>query len=343
MSTIAEDLRFGADDEPGIRRTGRKRFRYIDEVSKDAIDDAEVISRITALAVPPAWTDVWISADPCSHIQATGRDARGRKQYRYHAAFRAQQEEAKFELLVPFGNELVSVRRQVADDLELAALSREKVVALVVTLLEETLVRVGNEEYARANGSYGLTTLRDRHARPQRDGRLRLRFTGKSSKLHDVTLDDRRLCRLVRRCQDLPGQLLFQWVDEAGEQHPVRSSDVNEYLRRTSGLPEITAKTFRTWHATVYAAAALAGQGSPTSVTAARRTVNETVKLVAHELNNTPAVCRRSYVHPAVISAYEDGSLPEAWTSFSVRGSQWMSADERRLLAFLEALPRTCG
>ena len=327
-------LHFGLDDEPGIRRTGHRRPRYRDELTGDVVDDAELLERIRALAVPPAWTDVWISADPRSHVQATGRDARGRKQYRYHPGFRQHQEEAKFELLVPFGHALPALRRRVERDLRRAGLPRDRVVAVIVELLARTLVRVGNEEYARANGSFGLTTLRDRHVKV--DGaHLRLRFTGKSSKVHEVALDDPRLARLVRRCQELPGQLLFQFVDGDGAQHPVRSSDVNDYLREVTGV-DATAKTFRTWNASLFAAVALAAQPAPETERARRAVVTAMVKVVAAELNNTPAVCRRSYVHPRLVERYLAGELATEWAATSARGSP--RPDPRRAQA--AGLPR---
>ncbi len=337
----ARGLRFGLDDEPGIRRRGHRRPTYVDEITHEVIRDPELLARIRSLVIPPAWTDVWIATDRCSHVQATGRDARGRKQYRYHPMFRERQEEAKFDLLLPFGRALPALRRRADGDLARQGLPRARVVALVVELLERTLVRVGNEEYARANQSYGLTTLRDRHARI--DGhRLRLRFTGKSAKLHTVTFEDPRLAKLVRRCQDLPGQLLFQYVDETGEPHPVRSSDVNDYLREASGGLDVTAKTFRTWNATVYAAAALAAVPPAESKREARRTLVATLQLVAGELNNTPAVCRRSYIHPMVVDGYLDGSLAGSWSAASARGSAMLSRPERKLLALLDANPGAC-
>jgi DNA topoisomerase I len=328
-------LRFGTDDEPGITRTGHRRPHYRDDLTGDPIEDPEVLARIRALAVPPAWTDVWISADPCSHVQATGRDARGRKQYRYHSDFRQHQEEAKFELLVPFGHALPALRRRVGRDLSRRGLPRDRVVAVVVELLERTLVRVGNEEYARTNGSFGLTTLRVRHARIE-GPRLRMRFNAKSAKVHEVDLADPRLARLVRRCQDLPGQLLFQYVEDDGAPHPVRSSDVNDYLRETTGL-DITAKTFRTWHASVFAAAALGGHPAPEGQRARKAVVTAMLKVVSAELDNTPAVCRRSYVHPALVDRYLTGDLAEAWAGLSARGSRDLSRDERKLLALLDA------
>ncbi len=329
-------LRFGLDDEPGIRRHGHRRPRYVDEVTGEELDDTETLARIAALAVPPAWTDVWISADPCSHVQATGRDARRRKQYRYHADFRQQQEEAKFELLEPFGRALPQLRRTVRHDLGRAGLPQARVIAIIVELLERTLVRVGNEEYARSNGSFGLTTLRDRHVRIE-GSHLRMRFTGKSAKVHEVAFDDQRLSRLVRRCQELPGQILFQFVDGDGVQHPVRSSDINDYLRAATGL-DATAKTFRTWSASVFAATALAAQPQPETVREGRATVTAMLKVVAGELNNTPAVCRRSYVHPAVVDRYLSGQLAEQWAGLSARGSRDLTAEERRFLGFLAAV-----
>ena len=258
-------LVFMLDDEPGIERRGKRKFHYIEATTGDPVDDPDTLDRIRALAVPPAWKDVWIAADPCAHVQATGRDARGRKQYRYHERFRAHRDEAKFEQLVTFGESSPEVRRRLAADLARPGLPQPKVVAVVVQLLERTFVRVGNEEYARANGSFGLATLRDRHARFDR-GQLRIRFKAKSAKVHEVEIDDPRLVRLVRRCQALPGQLLFQYLDDEGEAHPVRSSEVNDYLRQITG-EEWTAKTFRTWGATLLAAAGLAALPAPASDT----------------------------------------------------------------------------
>lgn len=326
-------LVFGLDGEPGIRRCGRRRFRYVDETTNTELDDAETLARIRALAIPPAWTDVWIAANPCQHVQATGRDARGRKQYRYHADFRRQQEESKFELLVPFGAALPALRRRIDRDLRRRGLPRERVVALVVRLLEDTLIRVGNEEYARDNGSFGLTTLRDRHARADGSG-IRLRFVGKSGKTNDVAVDDPRLARLVRQCQDLPGQLLFQYVDDDDRSRPVHSTDVNDYLRDVTGL-DATAKMFRTWVATLLAATELGSVPPPASAREARRTMRDLIGLVSARLNNTPAVCRRSYIHPSVVDGYLAGTFPEAWRSSPARGSTLLSRDERRLLAFL--------
>jgi DNA topoisomerase-1 len=310
--------------------------RYVDQRSGQVVSDPRLLERIAALAVPPAWTDVWISADPASHLQATGRDARGRKQYRYHPGYRSHRDATKFDQLLTFGSALPALRRGVEADLTRRGLPLHRVTALVVSLLDETGVRVGNECYAQENGSFGLTTLRDRHVRIQGDG-IQLRFVGKSAKEHDIELHDARLARLVRRCRDLPGQQLFQWVDEDGVRHPLRSDDVNDYLRRLSATA-VTAKTFRTWSATVYAAVALAEVGAEAPVEARPRIVREAVKVVAGQLGNTPAVCRSSYIHPGVIDAFEDGRLGELWTGASGRGSRWLSADERRLLRVLPEL-----
>ena len=329
-------LRFGVDDEPGIRRHGHRRPTYTDDSSGKPVRQSKVLDRIAHLAVPPAWTDVWISADPRSHVQATGRDARGRKQYRYHPRYREHQEEAKFELLVPFGHALPQLRRQLDRDLRRHGVPRERVVAAIVELLDRTLIRVGNEEYARANGSFGLTTLRNRHVHVE-GSHLRMHFAGKSKKQFDVSFDDPRLARIVTRCQDLPGQLLFQYVNGDGTPRPVHSSDVNDYLREHTDI-DATAKTFRTWNATVYAAAALAAVPPPETAREGRSTVMEMLKVVSAELNNTPAVCRRSYIHPSVIDGYLAGELGERWASASARGSRLLSTEERKALSLLDVV-----
>jgi DNA topoisomerase-1 len=326
----------GGDGEPGILRTRHRRPRYIDDRTGKLVTDDATLERIRALAVPPAWTDVWISADGWTHVQATGRDARGRKQYRYHDDFRAHREAAKFSDLVPFGDRLGELRRRVDDDLDGGGLGRERVVALVVALLERTYIRVGNEEYAQGNKTYGLTTLRDRHVRFQRN-EFTIKYNAKGSKVHVVACDDPRLCRLVRRCQDLPGQQLFQWIDDDGERRPLSSSDVNAYLRETTGL-DATAKTFRTWGATVLAAAGLATVDR-SGVTDGQRKqlLNEAIGMVAGLLNNTPAVCRRSYVHPVVVDRFLDGKLARRWERGPSRRAGGLEAEERRLLHVLRA------
>jgi DNA topoisomerase-1 len=268
------------------------------------------VGRIRALAIPPAWTDVWICQDPRGHLQATGRDARGRKQHRYHAAYREHRESAKFDRMLTFAGLLPRIREQVDEDLTRRGLGREKVLATVVRLLELTLIRVGNEEYARLNRSFGLTTLRDRHARIE-GTQVRFAFTGKSGKRHEVTLRDRRLARVVARCQELPGQDLFQYVDEAGEVRDVRSEDVNGYLREIAG-EDVTAKDFRTWAGTVLAYRALRALQPTDTDREARRNVVEAIRATAESLGNTPSVARRSYVHPAVLQAYLDGGIATA-------------------------------
>lgn len=333
-TTAPSGLRFGVDDEPGIRRHGHKRPTYTKEASGKPVHDRKVLDRIKHLAVPPAWSDVWIATDPRSHVQATGRDARGRKQYRYHPRYREHQEEAKFDLLVPFAHGLPALRKQIDHDLGAHGVTRDRVIAAVIELLDQTLVRVGNEEYAKANGSFGLTTLRNRHADVE-GAHIRLHFMGKSKKQFDVSLHDPRLARVVSRCQDLPGQALFQYVNGDGVPRPVHSSDVNDYLREHTGI-DATAKTFRTWNATVYAARSLASMPPPQTAREGKATVNAMLKVVSAELNNTPAVCRRSYVHPVVIESYTDGSLPECWTTASARGSRLLSIDERKTSSFLE-------
>jgi len=288
---------------------------------------------VRALAIPPAWEDVWICASPAGYLQATGRDARGRKQYRYHADWRAFRDEVKFERLGDFGAVLPCVRRKVATDLALPGLSRERVLATIVRLLETTLVRVGNEEYARANDSYGLTTLRNSHVKPASRG-LDLVFKGKSGKRHEVTISDPRVARTVRACKDLPGQHLFEYRNDDGTLQVVQSGDVNEYLRTVSGI-DITAKDFRTWTGTCMAASMLAAFPVPDTERAAVRGVAEMAREVSAVLRNTPAVCRTSYVHPLVIELYESGDLPALWSRASVRGPRGLHADERRLLALL--------
>ncbi|MEY2405430.1 MAG: topoisomerase [Acidimicrobiaceae bacterium] len=326
-------LRFVDDTEPGIRRKGTKRFRYVEDGTGSALRDREMLARIAALAIPPAWTDVWICADPGGHIQATGRDARGRKQYRYHADFRAERERTKFDQLVEFGNALPDIRRQVDEDLDRKGMPFERVVALVVSLLEQTFVRVGNESYAIENGTFGLTTLRRKHVVVQ-DGTISLKFKGKGGRAHEVPCNDARLCRLMRRCQDLGGQLLFEYRDEEGDLSPVSSQDVNAYLRAASGL-DATAKTFRTWGATVLAAAAFAVLDAPETVKERQLGVKTVVGAVADELGNTPTVCRASYIHPVVIERYEDGTLPARWAKGPSRDGHGLIAEERRLLHVL--------
>jgi len=330
-------LRYATDTRPGItrRRSGRG-FSYRDPDGA-AIRDADVLARIRALAIPPAWTDVWICPWPTGHLQATGRDARGRKQYRYHADWSARRGSDKFDRMIAFAAALPRIRARCERDLARDGLPREKVLAAVVRLLELTLIRVGNDEYAKLNRSFGLTTLRGRHATVHGSG-IRFRFRGKSGKTHEVGLRDRRLAGIVRRCQDLPGQDLFQYVDDDGEIRDVASDDVNDYVREAGGGP-FTAKDFRTWAGTVLAYRALrALQPAPDDRTS-RRNVVEAMKVTADRLGNTPAVARGSYVHPAVLDAYLEGSLGGALVEAAEEQAQPpASADPREEAAVIALL-----
>ena len=307
-SAKAAGLRYITDDGPGIRRRLRgKHFQFIDPHGKPITDKAEV-ARIRALAIPPAYTDVWIAPIPNGHLQATGRDARGRKQYRYHKRWREVRDENKYARMVAFAKALPKIRKQVEAHLKLPGLPREKVLAAVVRLLETTLIRVGNEEYARENKSYGLTTMKDQHVKFQ-GGKLRFEFKGKSGVRHAIDLRDKRLAKIVRDCRDIPGQDLFQYYDDEGERHSISSQDVNDYIKTISG-EDFSAKDFRTWVGTVTCALVLAASPPAESATMAKTTVNEAIKLVATRLGNTPAVCRKCYVHPSVIDHYlEEGPL----------------------------------
>jgi DNA topoisomerase I len=304
------DLSYVTDAVPGIRRRRFGRgFRYYTSDGRPLRDRRER-ERIRGLVIPPAWRDVWICSDPQGHIQAIGRDARGRRQYRYHPRWRQLRDEAKFSRMVAFGRALPAIRARVEAALSRPGLSREKVLALVVRLLEITLIRVGNEEYARENASFGLTTLRRRHVAVS-GGALRFRFRGKSRKEHAFGIRDRRLSRIVKRCQELPGQELFRYVDGHGRRRGVGSADVNDYLRAVSGR-DFTAKDFRTWAGTVRAAWALNALEPFASPRQATRNLTRAVASVAARLGNTPAVCRRCYIHPVVVESYLDGRLSAA-------------------------------
>jgi len=299
-------LHYVSDDRPGITRVGPgKNPRYRDPRGR-AVRDAAVLARIRRLAIPPAWTGVWICPDPNGHLQATGRDARGRKQYRYHADWRAVRDETKYGRMIAFGRALPRIRRRVARDLRQPGLGREKVLATMVRLLETTLVRVGNEEYARANGSIGLSTMRDRHVRVAQ-GTLCFDFKGKSGRHHRISLHDPHLARIVRRTQDLPGQELFQYVDRQGRRQKVTSEDVNAYLRETAG-EEFSAKDFRTWAGTVLAALALWQFEKFTTKAEGKKNLVRAIETVAQRLGNTPAVCRKCYIHPVILDSYLDGA-----------------------------------
>src|SRR5450830_76857 len=302
----AAGLRYVHDDRPGIRREAVKDgFRYLD-VHGQLLRDAAALTRIKALAIPPAWQDVWICPQANGHLQATGRDARGRKQYRYHPRWRSVRDEVKYERMIAFGRALPAIRKAVDAALGLPGLPREKVLATIVYLLEATMMRIGNEEYAKENKSFGLTTLRNRHVRI--DGKeVGFRFRGKSGVWHDVKVEDRRLARIIARTRDLPGQELFQYVDDDGTTHAIDSADVNDYLRTITG-EDYTAKDFRTWSGTVLAALALQEFEKFDSETQAKKNVVRAIESVAKKLGNTPSVCRKCYVHPAVLDAYMDGA-----------------------------------
>jgi DNA topoisomerase-1 len=273
------------------------------------VKDKETLKRIHSLVIPPAWTQVWICPSPNGHLQAVGRDARGRKQYRYHPQYRTVRDQTKFHRMREFGRVLPQIRKQVEQDLALPGLSRRKVLATVVKLLDETSIRVGNEEYAQSNDSYGLTTMRDQHVEVT-GGKMHFKFRGKSGQMHDIEVNDRRLAKIVKSCQDIPGQELFQYIDENGQPGLIDSTDVNDYLREITG-GEFTAKDFRTWTGTGHALGALRRLGPASSVTEAKRNIVAAVKETAARLGNRPATCRKYYVHPAVLESYQSGGLFE--------------------------------
>jgi DNA topoisomerase-1 len=331
-------LRYVSDAKPGITRKHRgKSFQYFDPEGKP-IRDKDEIARIKSLAIPPAWTHVWICPRPNGHLQATGRDARGRKQSRYHPRWREVRDENKYERMRLFGETLPAIRARVEKDLSLPGLPREKILATIVRLLETTFIRVGNVEYAKENQSYGLTTMRNKHVDVE-GSKVRFNFQGKSGKRHSIDLSDRRLANIVKRCLDLPGYELFQYIDEEdGTPHTVDSADVNDYLR---GITEqqFTAKDFRTWAGTVLACLALREYELFDSESQAKRNVVEAIKNVAEQLGNTPAVCRKCYVHPAVIECYLGGELVKTLESVAKRASKDAHAlrqEEAELLALLE-------
>ncbi len=301
-------LVYTGDNSPGIRRIRKgEGFSYV-RPNGAPVSDEKTLARIRALAIPPAYKDVWICVKANGHLQATGKDARGRKQYRYHPDFRAARDSAKFDRLADFGTCLPRVHRQLDKDLSSRGLPKEKVLATIVDLLERSLIRVGNAQYAQENQHFGLTTLRNRHVKVER-AEVKFHFVGKSGIKHQIALQDRKLARIVRRLQDLPGQELFQYLGEDGQPHRVTSGDVNDYLKSVTGQ-EFTAKDFRTWVASVRALETLAARKPPETKREAKAAINETIKAVAQELGNTPTVCRKCYIHPAVLSAFEEGKLP---------------------------------
>ncbi len=297
-------LVYVSDATVGIRRV-RQGDKFVYMRGAEQLTDEAELKRIASLAIPPAYEDVWICRNPKGHLQATGRDARGRKQYRYHPRFRQMRDQVKYSRLPAFAQALRKIRRRTAADVRKNGLPREKVLAAAVQLLEKTLIRIGNEEYARANGSVGLTTMRDRHAKI-RGAEVRFEFRGKSGVAHAVELHDARLARIVKACRDLPGYELFQYVDDKGDRQTICSDDVNNYLRHISG-DDFTAKDFRTWAGTVLAAQALARLARFKSQTEAKRNVVQAIAGVAKRLGNTKSVCRKCYIHPAILAAYMDG------------------------------------
>ena len=334
-------LLYVSDVEPGIRRRrAGKAFRYLTPTGS-AVRDAVTLARIRLLAIPPAYTDVWICSQPRGHLQATGRDARSRKQYRYHPKWQQARGAGKFDRIVAFGRALPRLRRRLRADLRLAGFPQSKVLAMMVSVLAGTLMRVGNEAYARENKSFGLTTLRSRHVEFLRGGRARFRFRGKSGKDQELQLDDARLVKLMRACQELPGQALFQYVDDEGQVRALASGDVNDYLRDAMG-EAFTAKDFRTWGATLLAFQAFAAtplpapaRGGAPSERALAGAIQAIIRDVAGVMGNTPAVCRKSYVDPAVIDGWRDGRLPRA--AAGARGArQW----EQAALRFLQRAHR---
>ena len=333
----ANGLVYVSDSDPGIRRVRkRKGFAYVNS-DKQSVTDAGTLARIASLAIPPAYADVWICADERGHLQATGRDVRERKQYRYHHDWRLLRDSAKFQRMIEFGHALARLRRRVQRDLSREGLPREKVLAAIVSLLDATWIRVGNAEYARDNDSYGLTTLRNRHVRFLPSGRLLFQFRAKGGAEHEVVVDDKRLVRIVRRCHQLPGQRLFQYLDD-GSRHPIDSGQVNQYLKDAMGA-EFTAKDFRTWGATLQAIAIMARTPLPESASdaALNACIVAAVKQVATQLRNTPAVCRKSYINPVVFAGWRSGALHRI---VPAEASTARGRSEQLALAFLRQMAR---
>jgi DNA topoisomerase I len=334
----AAKLRYVSDRGKGIRRARNKDgFDYF-APDGSRITDPDELARIRKLAIPPAYEDVWICPYANGHLQATGRDTRGRKQYRYHPKWREVRDEAKYGKMLLFGKVLPTIREQVEKDLAKPGLPREKVLAAIVRLLESTLIRVGNEEYAKSNKSFGLTTLRNRHVKVEGGARIRFDFRGKSGTEHHINLHNKKLANVVRRCQDLPGQELFQYLDEDGQPHGVDSDDVNDYLQAITG-EAITAKDFRTWAATNLAALALQQLEAFDTQSKAKKNVLQAVESVSKMLGNTPAICRKCYIHPAIFDGYLDGRLLEALKQRAdeklADPGHGLKAEEAAVVAFL--------
>ena len=332
-------LRYVSDDQPGYTRKAKgDEFEYFDTEGKPIRDEQRLL-RIKRLAIPPAYTDVWICPSPNGHIQATGRDARGRKQYRYHERWREVRDESKYEKMIAFGDALPKLRKRMEADLALPGLPRNKVLATVVQLLQRTFIRIGNEEYARENKSFGLTTMKNHHV-DVKGSKVRFRFRGKSGKKHEVGMQDRRIARIVSKMQDLPGQDLFQYVGDDGEVRDVTSEDVNDYLREITG-EDFTAKDFRTWAGTVLTAMALNTVGAFETKKQAKANIKDAIGAVAKILGNTPAICRKCYVHPAVLESYLDGTTVEGLKQRTEQVLENEALDlqssEKAILKFLQA------
>jgi DNA topoisomerase I len=332
----AASLRYVTDGKPGItRHRSGSGFTYRDP-DGTLLNDRETIKRIRSLAIPPAWKNVWICPHANGHILATGRDARGRKQYRYHPRWRQVRDETKYERMILFAHTLPRIRARVSEDLARSGLPREKVLATIVHLLQSTLIRVGNEEYARNNGSYGLTTLRNQHVQIE-GSRIRFRFKGKSGKSHTIEFSDRRMARLVRSIRDLPGQDLFQYLDESGEPQPISSTDVNDYLREISEQ-DFTAKDFRTWMGTLLAATGLTRDEYFETASEAKSAATAAIAAVADQLGNTPAISKKCYVHPSVLEAFMSREQFDLWAKSSSGASDpGLVPEENALLRYLEA------
>lgn len=325
-SARSAGLRYVSNQSSGIRRLKtRDGFRY-EDMQGETITDESILARIKSLAIPPAWDEVWICPYENGHLQATGRDARGRKQYRYHPKWREVRDEVKYERMIKFGSMLPALREKIDLDLGLAGLPRQKVLATVVRMLDLTGVRIGNEEYARENRSFGLTTLQDRHVRVE-GAQIELRFRGKSKVYHTLRLKDRRMANILKRLRDLPGQELFQYLDEHGNTHTIESNDVNEYLRAITG-EDYTAKDFRTWAGTMLATLQLLELAHYGSKTEAKKNVDQVVKLVAERLGNTPRICKTCYIHPAVFDTYLDADKWQRWQACLTNGGVERCAED---------------
>ena len=334
----AAGLRYVSDATSGIqRKRAGKHFSYLGRDGKP-IHDEEQLKRIRSLGIPPAWTNVWICPNPRGHIQATGRDAKGRKQYRYHPKWRAIRDETKYDRMMAFGKALPLIRERVEHDLRLHGLPREKVLATVVRLLDTTSIRIGNEEYARENGSFGLTTMRDNHVDVE-GTTVEFHFRGKSGKEHTIDVKDRQLAKIIKRCQALPGHELFQYYDEHQQLHTIESDNVNAYLQQITGQ-DFTAKDFRTWAGTVTATCALQDLGEYETQTQAKKNVVRAIEVASKHLGNTPAICRKSYIHPEIIDAYLNGSLLKALQHDDeqavIEALHGLHPEEISVLAFLE-------